>query len=143
MKNGTNSCSSVNNQTTCGRKTAKAAVTLPSGGCFFIAVRVFVGFPNDNGHRVLPHMKRNTQRPIPPFGSGSRNSRQLPFFTTSCEALIFYGFFILCQGFSMGCASTPCARQISSTSSWLSIRFILIRFEIIQGNGWCGLVRKK
>ena len=32
---------------------------------FFIAVRVFVGFPNDNGHRVLPHMKRNAQRPIP------------------------------------------------------------------------------
>ena len=85
-----------------GRKTAKAAVTCQSGGCFFIAVRVFVGFPNDNGHRVLPHMKRNAQRPIPPFGSGSRNSRQLPFFTTSCEALIFYGFFFLMSRFFSG-----------------------------------------
>ncbi len=87
---------------------------------FFIAVRVFVGFPNDNGHRVLPHMKRNAQRPIPPFGSGSRNSRQLPFFTTSCEALIFYGFLSHVKAFSMGFASAPCAWPSCSASSWLS-----------------------
>ena len=91
MKNGTNSCSSgTSSSVYLVLRTAKRPSLCRVAVVFFIAVRVFVGFPNDNGHRVLPHMKRNTQRPIPPFGSGSRNSRQLPFFTTSCEALIFY-----------------------------------------------------
>ena len=87
---------------------------------FFIAVRVFVGFPNDNGHRVLPHMKRNTQRPIPPFGSGSRNSRQLP--SSPPLARLLYSMDVLShvEAFSMGFASAPCAWPSCSASSWLS-----------------------
>ncbi len=78
MKNGSDSCSSVSShQWFIGRKTAKQPSLCRVAVVFFIAVRVLMGFLDDDCHRVLPHVERNTQRPFPPFGPGSRNSRQL------------------------------------------------------------------
>jgi len=69
---------------------------------FFIAVRVFVGFPNDNGHRVLPHMKRNAQRPIPFSVQGVGTAAS--FRSSPPLAMLLYSmdFFPACQGFFNG-----------------------------------------
>ena len=87
---------------------------------FFIAVRVFVGFPNDNGHRVLPHMKRNAQRPIPLSVQGVGTAASFRSSPPLARLLYSMEIFISCQGFSVGCASAPYAWQICSASSWLS-----------------------
>ena len=103
---------------------------------FFIAVRVFVGFPNDNGHRVLPHMKRNTQRPIPPFGSGSRNSRQLPFFT-SFSRLSYSMLKDLSYTLSLGVWGLPaCLIQCSERSALVSGMIGLNGFVTVINQLW-------
>ena len=87
---------------------------------FFIAVRVFVGFPNDNGHRVLPHMKRNAQRPIPLSVQGVGTAAS--FRSSPPLARLLYSMDVLShvKAFSMGFASAPCAWPSCSASSWLS-----------------------
>ena len=71
----TNGCSSVSVKSFSGYPRKLLSLGRVAG-VFFIAIRFLMRASDHDGNRELPHVKRNPQRPIPPFGTGSRNSRQ-------------------------------------------------------------------